>query len=155
FAIYFAAHYTYFIDLVEKKKPLLLSDHESREFACVMIHPNNKYIFTMSRGMDSIIQVWDKKGNCVLKQKSPTPDEDDATERARQYSAYWNAFSLSACRKYLAVTFPIQCVIYRLSYDIMYGSDYHEMFSHKLLLLKNCYNPTVPRDITWLILKKL
>ena len=155
FAIYLSGHNTRFIDLAGKKRPLLLSDHEDREHASVMIHPNSNYIFTMSRGMDSMIQIWDNKGICILKQKSPTPDKDDATERARQYAAYWNAFSLSVCRKYLAVAFPTQCVIYRLPFDIMYGSDYRERFSNKLLLLKNSCNPRLPRDILWLLLKKL
>jgi hypothetical protein len=153
FAIHMSCHHIYLIDLIGKKATLLLSDDVNRKHCSVIIHPS-KYIFTMSCQTDSTIQVWDEMGNCILQQKSPTPDADDEKETARNYSAYWDAFSLSACRKYLAVAFPTQCVIYRLPFKIIYGLKARNIFPYKFFLLKNYDNNMLPYDMVRLILKK-
>jgi hypothetical protein len=153
FAIHMTCHRVHLIDLIGKKSTIVLRNNDHRKHCSVIIHPN-KYIFTMSCHTDSTMQIWDEMGNCILQQKSPTPDQDDEKERARNYSAYWDAFSLSACRKYLAVAFPTQCVIYRLPFKIIYGLKARDIFPYKFFLLKNYDNNMLPHDMVRLILKK-
>ncbi len=153
FAVHFVDHYTYCINLLGKKNMVLLNDNKNRKHASVMIHPNSKYIFTMSCQTDSTMGVWNAKGICILEQKSPTPDEDDKTERARNYSAYWNAFSLSSCGKYLAVAFPTQCVIFKVPFFIASPEKCIEI----LWCLKNYEHDQarLPKDIVNVLFQQL
>lgn len=149
FGVYLILNCAHFVKLTGENKPRALRD----PCASVMIHPNNKYIFTMSCHGDSTIQIWDSNGVCILRQQSPTPDEDNAKERARNYSAYWNAFSLSDCGKYLAVAFPTQCVIYELPFKMIYGIDRGRLM-RIVFFLKNIFGG-IPQDIRKFIIFKI
>lgn len=141
-----------YILYVHNNHCIALNDNNIHHHA-LAIHPNNKFITTLS-GVDNLVHYWcAQTGNCVATHQSPTPIQDkaghiDYVGRRR--------LSFSADGNLLAAVFPTKCVVFNVPLEVLYGMG-RDKLMWILWCLKNyeTNGSSLPKDIVNVLFDKL